>query len=347
MGTDYQIVAFVSLFLDFQKSAHLKEEWEVLKARHQRVHEAVAQLVDNVSIVSDVVTPYYRKFASTLWLTADVECDDVAAQVAEVVAPLADELDAEFSLVKGMKTDSPSCDDIWARGWTQWSQTFQPTFEPKWERLERGFDLSRDRYREYLASVNINPPEVELKDRTTGRTFDSEIDELLALVPPPTVLVHPGSEGEWNDISSHIEEDIPEDLVTLSLYYGSGWFQQGFFSMGIHNVFRPHFAEIVQYRRMIFESSKKVGQAEGDGVIEIGSFEWDTDDQGGPGHIWWRVEAGKDEWPIMISCEFFPKRQFDMPLIPFLLKLFRNELSIERVPFFTDLAFRNDGWSGS
>jgi len=151
--------------------------------------------------------------------------------------------------------------------------------------------------------------------------------------------------ADWEAIEREIEQQIPIDLVEISLRYGSGCFVDRGFSLWFHNVFHPIYPSLIRYRRMVAEADLRSDRRDGFRIDEynepfpIGGFA-DGPEEGDVSNIFWDMNGAKEHWPIWLPTPSARLQHFCMPLTEFLVRAFRGELDVDKFPKpFVDLRF--------
>ncbi len=159
---------------------------------------------------------------------------------------------------------------------------------------------------------------------------------LTELVPPPDSPVNTGSVAEWVAITSEIKQDLPHELFLLNSTYGSGQFEQDDFWINIHSVFRPAFASMVDFNRLVFTQEAVKYPDPYANIFELGAYAF-GDEQGSMGRLFWDTTGTNDNWRIGLSR---PLQRHSLSLIDFLIQSFSNQIKPHGFPdSFTSLRF--------
>jgi len=153
------------------------------------------------------------------------------------------------------------------------------------------------------------------------------INELSAIVRPPTDPVEAGPESLWDEIQQDLGILLPNDLRDFGLAYGTGSFvEQGIF------IFNPFSRS---YRKSLDENLfawKSLRDGEGDREVPFelypntpGLLPWGCDDQGAG--LFWITEGLADDWPILVRGHEDPVFQrFEMDVTTFISRVMKREI---------------------
>jgi hypothetical protein len=158
------------------------------------------------------------------------------------------------------------------------------------------------------------------------------IQELIAVVPPPTSPLEAGPREKWDAVQSHLGTKLPLDLLEFGLTYGTGKFAgQGIW---VFNPFAAVYLQEIEETLSIWRSLK-----EGEGEQEVPFsvfpdmprlFPWAAD-EGGAG-LFWLIDGDPQEWPIVVRGHEETKYdQFEMEMTTFLAKIMTMEIVLPHI----------------
>jgi hypothetical protein len=171
----------------------------------------------------------------------------------------------------------------------------------------------------------------------------ADIEDLVALVPPPIRPAQVGTQEEWDAVQAAIGLSLPDELAELSMRYGSGFFKDGDFTLTIFNVFGPLFVDRCKFRRAIrtdlgFQNSGDPWAAFLRDKFEFARVDWSQ--EGGETYVLWDMAYESAAWPICVPAAGNWQQRFNLRLVPFLVEAFSGRLVVERFPSrFENLRF--------
>jgi hypothetical protein len=152
------------------------------------------------------------------------------------------------------------------------------------------------------------------------------IQELIAVVPPPSAPVDAGPVERINEVEKAVGIHLPDDLYQFSLCYGSGRFA------GEIEVFNPFSKKYLESVNMVAECYRGLKQAEGDNFIPYdifpkspGLLPWgDTMN----GHVmFWLTEGEPKKWPtVLLRTGEMEFETLQMQMTTFLTKVFKGPM---------------------
>lgn len=152
------------------------------------------------------------------------------------------------------------------------------------------------------------------------------VNELIAVVPPPTHPVDPGTDLLRQQVEEKLGLRLPQDIIDFSLTYGTGTFSHGQF--WVFNPFsRWYYSNIEEVCRLF----RKLRRDEGPGRFPYnfhperpGLLSWGSESNGH--EMFWLTEGEPNAWPIILYDRVSFER-WDLSVTTFLAKFFKCEIS--------------------
>jgi|SRR5262245_11127169 len=150
------------------------------------------------------------------------------------------------------------------------------------------------------------------------------IEDLMAVLSPPSQPVFTGSVAAWQTVEHDLGLTLPSDLHDMCVRYGSGQVV----GITIYNPFSPHYQQVVRNMLTIFRGLRDdLGQAavpfllfpERSGLFPVGK-----EDHGGT--LFWLTDGEPDQWPLVLTDTTFKYEQLKMSLTMFLSKLVKKQI---------------------
>jgi hypothetical protein len=147
------------------------------------------------------------------------------------------------------------------------------------------------------------------------------IEDLLALVPPPTQPTDPGSESAKAEVEKRLGLPLPKDIYDYASRYGTGMFSD---TLIVHNPFAPDYFDLIGEVSRCYHELK---QSEGDAVIPLdvyptrpGLLVCGSEVNGGM--IFWLTDGEPDKWPLILMTVDFQFERRNSSLTTFLAQVF-------------------------
>jgi hypothetical protein len=153
------------------------------------------------------------------------------------------------------------------------------------------------------------------------------IEELMAVVTPPSAPIEAGPMERRNEVEKALGIVLPDDLYEIAMRYGSGRFAGGI------EVFNPFSKKYLEYVNMVTGCYRELKQAEGDDFIPYdifpkspGFFPWGGSWDGFV--MFWHTEGKPNEWPTVLvvgrQADVYEKLQMQMTTL--LAKIFKEPM---------------------
>jgi hypothetical protein len=156
------------------------------------------------------------------------------------------------------------------------------------------------------------------------------IDDLLAVVPPPSQPLEAGDASRILEVRAKVGLDLPPDYLEIARYYGSGFFVDAErLSIRVLNPFSSRYTSILADELEILKELKEMGDDEVPFPIHPavpGLLPWGTDVNGGS--LYWLTQGKPSEWSIFanpIRDEYFEEHKMDTT--SFLAKAFTRQIT--------------------
>lgn len=151
------------------------------------------------------------------------------------------------------------------------------------------------------------------------------VSELTSVLPPPRILVEPGTPQQWDHVQKKLGIRLPQDLYDLAMKYGSGRIYRGLIEC--FNPFAPSYVKTITSECTSLQKLADALENQPYAFFpkEHGLFPCGWDESGG--RFLWLTEGRPDKWPIILLDDENRYERWDMSLTTFLARALTNEIA--------------------